>query len=152
MKRLIISMILLISYLSVSYSNQLTDTPPEWWDKLSDTDKYKYFKAATDGLTEATKELEKAKSSIEKKNNNIDLLLDDLDKTNKILKNKWYPNFGFNLMILGGIDEKLNKDIYVNILCNKYFLHGRLKLDFGGGVKIYDKLGGSLVLGLGFNL
>lgn len=107
---------------------------------------------AVNALIDARDQLKIDKTLLETKNNNIDLLINDLEDSTKLLKNKWYPNFGFSALILAGLDEKLNKDVYVNLLFNKYFLTGRIHLDVGFGIKIYEQLGGSLLLGFGFIL
>jgi hypothetical protein len=130
----------------------MSNTPPEWWNKLSDQEKYTYYKTAVNALIDANEQLKIDQASIKTKNDNINLLISDLEKSTELLKNKWHPNFGFSALILAGLDEKLNKDVYVNLLFNKYFLTGRIHLDVGAGIKIYEQLGGSLLLGFGFIL
>jgi hypothetical protein len=94
------------------------------------------------------------------KNNELFKIIDDdtiimkqlqsqLDKTNEALKKQFKPNWAFAGGVLGAIDTKLNVDCFATVNIRKYFLDGRVFLDFGGNFKFYQNFGGGLNLGVG---
>ena len=142
-KMLIILIMILITHLLIS-NDIISDIEKGKWDKLSDIEKWESYKVSHNSYV-------KLKVLYDKKNEDENLLLDNLEETNKILKFKWYPKYGLDFFVLCGLDQKLEVDIYTNIVFKKYFLKGHVYLDGGLGVKIKDQFGGSLILGLGFN-
>lgn len=116
----------------------------EIWDSLSEYDKWVSFRDTYNAYQDMKDLYNK---SIDREN----ILISDLEKTTKLLKNKWYPKFGFNINLQAGLDQRLNIDVYTNLNFLKYFLEGRAFFLFGGGIKFYNAIGGDINIGIGFN-
>lgn len=115
------------------------------WDQLTDQQKWESYITAHNSYL-------RLKSVYDRSEDEKDVLVEALDGTNKLLTNKWYPKLGFNISVLAGIDKQLGLDVYTSLVLKKYFLKGHAFIDIGVSLKIYDELGGGLLLGIGFTI
>jgi hypothetical protein len=118
---------------NLSYSN---DIERSVWDKLSNDAKFEYYCLAVRTIESCR-----------------DRLIDTneaLKKTTALLEKKHTKN-GLFLFALAGIDAKLEFDCYTGLVYQRYFFDNRGYVGFGGAVKIYSVLGGSLIINVGFS-
>lgn len=122
---------------------EINDNDKKVWDKLTDSEKWESYKIAHNSYL-------RLKDLYDKKNDSINMLSDDLEKTNKLLKSK-YPDNGIGVQILAGLDYKLGVDCYAVLFYKKYIFYDKVYFQAGLGFKFYDTYGGGVNLGLGFN-
>jgi hypothetical protein len=118
------------------------------WDNLTADEKWESFKTDYNCYI-------RLKKLYDKKDSNETILIDNLDKTNKLLSQKELKN-SIGLFILAGLSynnltQKLNADCYAGLSYKKYFAWNRAYIEFGAAFKFYDSFGGALQFGLGIN-
>jgi hypothetical protein len=64
---------------------------------------------------------------------------------------KMTKKYGFGINVNGGLNQELRADCFVNVSVKFYFLNGRICLEPGVYVKMYDNLGGGLSFGFSVN-
>jgi hypothetical protein len=117
---------------SLSFSN---DIDRAIWDKLSNDAKFEYYCLAV-------KTLEACRDRLVLTNN---ALID----SNTLLQKKYTKN-GLFLFALAGIDASIEFDCYTGLVYQHYFFDNRAYIGAGGAVKFYSKLGGALIVNIGF--
>jgi hypothetical protein len=142
---MILIMILTIHLL---IGQEINDKDIGTWNKLSDVEKWESYKIAHNSYI-------RLKLLYDKKSDNENMLIDDLEKTNKLLNKKDIKN-SIGLFVLAGLGydislQKINPDCYVGLNYKRFFAWEHAYIEFGGAFKFYDEFGGALQFGLGIN-
>lgn len=157
MKKFLICLILIISWLTLNYSQEIDRSK---WDRLTEDEKFKYYITAVNGMKEAL-DVSKGESVLNSnKSTRIETLTTDLEASTKELERRWYPVWGFGLSGMFGFNFKIENyiykgmgiDSYIMLEIKRYFLKGRFFLEGGVGYKFYDDTGFIIKTGLGFSI
>ena len=129
-------------------SQEVTNKDRVIWDSLSKDEQWESYKIAHNSYL-------KLQAFYEKQTDRENTLIDDLEKTNKLLSKKFTGN-GLELLILASASYNPVLfqpvfDSYVLALYHKYFFYGRGQLTIGGAFKFLPNYGGGLIFGGGFN-
>lgn len=144
-------MILMILPTVNSQIKQLPEMAPEWFTKLSNEQKYQYFKKAHEiGVSQYEILQEKIKEDKDEVNDYEAALL--IIEDNKKFLNKYkpfYPKYGISGGLQGLLNEGWEVDIIGKVAFYKFFWQGRLFICVEGNVKLYEKRGGGTALNFG---
>lgn len=114
------------------------------WQSLTEDEKYESYIVILNAFTMLQKLY---KDSIARE----ETIMADLEYTNNFLEKKYYPKFGINANVYAGLTQELRADCFTTLNFNIYFLQGRFYFSPNVYFKFFDKLGGGIGIGLGFN-
>jgi len=138
--------VLTTSILSGQDLKEIPEETPKEWKQFNPDESWIYY-------YQLFQEYQKLLTSYnELRSNSFDK--DEIINTYKerlLATKSYYPTYGFAFNIMGGFDRSLEADIQAGIDFYIYTLKGHLFFPIGLYIKVYEKLGGSIKLGIGFN-
>jgi len=150
---MILSMILITLQINSQEINPLPKTPPQNLDNLSKEEiyncAYEYYLQCEKLLNELNNAIENTEHEIKisEEKDNIILEYEKLIAKYKKAQNK----YGIGLSAYVGLTKELRVDSFVSCDIYFHFFNNHVSLVPGFYVKIYDKIGGGLKLGLAVN-
>lgn len=125
-------------------SIDLPSTQPSWWEDMTDAQQWLYFRKAHNDLV-------LLRNVLKEKTDDSEILVKLVKENTKFLKNytPFYPKFAFSFGASAGLDKLLTCDLLFLADFYIYFFKGRIFLNPGLSIKMYENAGGGLNFSVG---